>query len=111
MTIMLAEDLTGWGIAALLFFGGAFASLLALGALVPASRGKRRLTITLIAPAIIIVILTTCYFSYIYTLNKVHDHEEVMENYVHPWLIMAGPALVTSLLTGFVLWLNREETY
>jgi hypothetical protein len=109
MQVMFAEDIGPWLAAAALLFGGLAASILALGALFPASRGNRSLTVGLIAPAIIMVILTTCWLAQGYFRRENHDHEEIIDNYVQPWFFMALAPLVTSVLAGFVLWFKRRK--
>jgi hypothetical protein len=106
---MLAEDIGGWLAVGMLFLGSLVASLLALGALYPAYRGRRALTIRLIAPAIIMAVLAVYYFANAYVHREFHDHEEIMLNYVQPWLLMGLPPLATSLLSGsLLLWKSRK---
>lgn len=109
MHIMFAEDIGGWLIGGGLFFGGLGASVLALIALFPASKGVWPLTIGLIAPAVIIVVLATCWLAQGYFLRGNHDREEIIENYVQPWFVMAFLPLVTSLLACLVLWFKRRK--
>jgi hypothetical protein len=63
----------------------------------------------LITPAIVPVLLATVWFARGYTRTTVHDHEEIMENYVKPWFSMAFLPLITSLITAFVLWGTRRD--
>jgi TRAP-type C4-dicarboxylate transport system permease small subunit len=105
---MLAEDIGGWLVAGGLLFGGVGASLLALGALVPASRGNRSLTVLLVAPAIIVVLLTTCWLGYGYAQTESSVHEEVMDNFVKPWFLMASLPLATSVVASMVLWFKKR---
>jgi len=109
MHVMLAEDIGGWLVAGGLLFGGLGASLLALGALLPALRGNRPLTVALIAPAIIMVILTTFWLAQAYVQREGHDREEVIENYVRPWFFMAFLPLVTSLAVFVVACYKRRK--
>lgn len=105
---MFAEDITGWLAAALLLFGGSGASLLALGALIPAWRGNRPLTLALIAPAILAVGLTICRLAAAYFLSDKHDHQQIMENFVKPWLFMAlVPSLTSLVALGVVIYRKR----
>jgi hypothetical protein len=109
MHVMFAEDIGPWLAAGALLFGGLGASVLALGALFPASRGNRPLTVGLIAPAIIMVILTTCWLAQGYFQREGHDREEIIDNYVRPWFFMAFLPLITSLLACLVLWFKRRK--
>lgn len=106
---MLAESLDGWLVAAGLLFGGIAASLLALVALFPASKGKAATTLTLLAPAAIVTIGITCWLGYgYYARSPMHNHEEVIDNYVRPWFFMASLPLATSLLACSMLWFKKK---
>ncbi len=110
MHILLAEDIGGWLAAGLLLLGGVASTVLALGALYPASKGMRSLVITLIAPAVIMTFLTTCYLAQAYTHRSSHDREEILINYVQPWFFMAFPPLAASVLVGSILvWKRRQK--
>lgn len=109
MHVMFAEDIGGWLVAGALFLASLVSSLLALGALYPACKGRRHLTLCLIAPAIITAVVAVCYFANAYTHREFHDHEEIVLNYVQPWLLMGLPPLATSILSGGVLlWKQRR---
>ena len=107
MHVMLAEDIGGWLVAGALLLGSLATSVLALAALFPAYRGRRALTLCLIAPAVIIAVVAVCYFTDAYVHREFHDHEEIMANYIQPWLVMGLPPLVTSLLSGGLLIWKR----
>ena len=105
MHVILAEDIGGWLVAGALLLGSLATSVLALGALFSAYRGMRAMTLCLIAPAAIMAILAVCYFADAYVHREFHDHEEIMANYIQPWLLMGLPPLATSLLSGgLLLW-------
>jgi len=108
MHVMLAEDIGGWLIAGAFFFGGMGSSILALGALFPASRGNWPLTFLLIAPAIIIVLAISFWLGYGYVKDGVQQPDELSENYIKPWIIMAGLPLITSLVAGVVLCVKKR---
>ena len=109
MHVMFAEDIGGWLVAGALFLASLVSSVLALGALYPAFRGMQSLTLRLIAPAIITTVLAIYYFASAYMHREFHDHEEIILNYVQPWLLMGFPPLATSLLSGGVfLWKRRK---
>jgi hypothetical protein len=103
MHIMLAEDIGGWLVAGALMLGSIITSLLALGALYPAYRGMGILTVCLIAPAVVMALLVVYYFADAYVHREFHDQEEIMVNYIQPWLVMGLPPLATSLLSGGLL--------
>jgi hypothetical protein len=106
---MLAEDIGGWLAAGVLLLGSLITSVVALGALYPAYRGMRGLTIRLIAPAISMAILAVYYFANAYFHREFHDRDEIMMNYIQPWLLMGLPPLATSLLSGsLLLWKTRK---
>jgi hypothetical protein len=109
MRVILGEDLTGWLAAAVFLFGGLGASILALCALVPASRDNRPLTLGLIAPAMLMFLWVTCWLAHSYFLRENPDREELIENYVEPWFLMALPPLITGLLPCFVLWFKKRK--
>jgi hypothetical protein len=107
---VLAESLNGWLFAALVFFGGLAASILALGALVPARRRNRRLTIALSAPAFIVGLLVTLGTGYGFITDGMRDPDYSIRDFAMPWLVMAGPAFGTSLLAMLVLWFSSRRT-
>ena len=108
MQIMLAEDIGGWLVAGAIMLGSLVSSLLALGALYTAYHGKGTLTVCLLAPAVVMAILAVWYFADAYIHREFHDREEIMSNYIQPWLVMGFPPLATSLLAGGLLvWRKR----
>ena len=109
MHVMLAEDIGGWLAAGALLLGSLATSVLALGALYPAYRGMRALTLCLIAPAVIMAIVAVYYFADAYAHREFHDHEEIVLNYIQPWFFMGLPPLATSLLSGGLLIWKRSK--
>src|SRR5437016_3876523 len=110
MHIMLAEDIGGWLLAAGALFGGLFASILALCALVPACKGKRSLTLALSAPAFVVGVVVTAWLGYGYIGYGLHDSDfDFGHDFFMPWILMAGPALATGLLALVVLWRNQSR--
>ncbi len=110
MPIMFAEDIGGWLVAGGVLFGSWATSMLALIALVPATRGRRRLTLCLITPALIMAVVAVCYFANMYAHRESHDREEIFVNYIQPWFFMGLPPLATSALTtAFLLWNSRKK--
>ena len=102
------EAAGGWLLAAGAIFGGLGASVLALGALIPASKGNRPLTLTLSAPAFVLGVAVTAWLGYGYFKDSLHDSDfEIGHDLIMPWAVMAGPALVTGLLAMTVLWYKR----
>ncbi len=109
MHVILAEDIGGWLAIGALFLGSSVASLLALGALYPAYRGMRTLTIRLIAPAIIMAILAVYYFADAYVHREFDVYVELLANFILPWLLMGLAALASCLLSGsLLLWKSRK---
>ena len=110
MPILFAEDIGGWLAAGFLFLGGIAATLFALGALFPAAKGNRPVTIVLLIPAVVMVLWVTGYLVNAYMGRVNHDAEEIRENYVQPWLLMACPELVVGLVAMAVLIFKRRRT-
>ena len=111
MYIMLAEDIGGWLLAAGALFGGLAASVLALGALIPAWKGNKLLTLTLSAPALVLGVIVSIWLGYGYLQDGLHDSDfEIGHDLIMPWAVMAGPALVTSLLAFTTLWYKRKRS-
>ena len=110
MPILFAEDIGGWLVAGFLFLGGIAATLFALGALFPAAKGNRPVTIVLLIPAVVMVLWVTGYLVNAYMGRVNHDAEEIRENYVQPWLLMACPELVVGLAAIAVLIFKRRRT-
>ena len=107
---MFAEDIGGWLAAGALLLGSLASSVLALGALYPASQGMKSLTVCLITPAIIVAFIAIYYFVGAYTHRSLHDREEILVNYIQPWLVMGFPPLITSGLSGALLiWKRRKK--
>lgn len=109
MHIMLAEDIGPWLVAGALLVGSLVTSILALGALYPASRGKRRLAFCLIVPAVIVALLAIYYFANAYIHRDFHNREEILVNYLQPWLVMGLPPLATSALAAALLLRKRQK--
>ena len=109
MPHILAENITGWLIAAAVFFGGLLAALLALGAIIPAFQGNRKLTLALISPAALAVVLATLWIGYGYLTDGLHDPDYSIDDFLIPWSMFAGPPLVAGLLAVFVLWLKMRQ--
>src|SRR5206468_2460170 len=108
--VMLAEDIGGWLLAAGALFGGLGVSVLALGALIPASKGNSSLTFILSVPAFALGLIVSAWFGYGYIKDGFHDPDsEIGHDFIVPWLLMAGPALLTSLLAVSVLWLKKTK--
>lgn len=106
---LLAENIDGWLYAAAAFFGGLLASLLALCALVPAWQRNRRLTFALAAPAFLVVVLDTLWIGYGFVTDGLHDPDFSISDFLIPWTMMAGPALLTGLLAIAVLWVRTRQ--
>ena len=109
MHTILAEALDGWLVAAAAFFGGLAASILALGALVPARQRNRPLMLALAAPAFIVGVLVTLWIGYGFVTDGLHDPDYSMSDFAIPWLIMAGPSFATSLLAVVFFWLSAPK--
>lgn len=103
MHLILAENLNGWIFAAGILLGGLIATVLALCALAPAWQRNRRLTVILIAPALVIGMLITIWLGYGFITDGLHDPDSSVSDFVLLWLLMAGPPLATSLLAIVVL--------
>ena len=104
---MFAEDIGGWLVAGIFLLGGIASAMLALVALIPAVKGKRLFTLAMIIPALLMCVLVTGWLIGAYRQRSFHDHEEIVENYLKPWLVMALPPLATSLIAGVVLLWSR----
>ncbi len=103
MQIILAESLNGWIFAHFLTLGGLFASLLALGAIIPAWKRHRLRAVTLAAPAFIVVVLVTLWAAYEYFTVGLGDPDVSLSDYSEPWLFLAGPSFATGVLAMLVL--------
>ena len=110
MPILLAEDIGGWLLAAADLFGGLAASVLALGALIPAFKRNLPLTIILSAPALLLGTVVTVWLGYGIVSSGLPDSDfEIGHDLIMPWAVMAGPSLVTSLLAMTVVWYKRSK--
>ena len=103
MQIILAESLDGWIFGAFLILGGLFASLLALGAIIPAWKRHRLRAVTLAAPAFIVVVLVTLWTTYEYFAIGFGDPDTSLSDFLGPWLFLAGPSFATGALAMLVL--------
>ena len=109
--MILAEDIGGWLFAALVLFGGLGAAVLALGALIPAWKGKSALCLALSGPAVVLGIGVTVWLGYGFISSTMHDPElDIRQDLLLPWLLMAGPSTVTSVLALVVLWYARKRS-
>ena len=106
---ILAENIDGWLYAAAAFFAALAASALALGALVPAWRGNRPLTVGLVLPALVVALLATLWIGYGFVSDGLRDPDYSISDFLIPWVTMAGPALATSLLSLGVLLVRRRR--
>ena len=104
MPAFLAESLDGWLLGAAMLFGGLVASVLALGAIVPARKGNRRLTLMLAGPAFFVVVIDSLWLGYAWASSGLHDSVYSVRDLAVPWVIMAGPSLVTAVLAMTVYW-------
>jgi len=108
--MILAEDIGGWLFAALVLFGGFGAAFLAMTALIPAWKGHLALALTLSVPALILGLGVTVWLGYGFMTSNLHDPDlDVWQDHVLPWLLMAGPSLVTGALALAVLWRRRKR--
>jgi hypothetical protein len=107
---ILAENINGWLFAAAVFFGGLITSALALCALVPARQRNRRLTFALAAPALVFALLITLWTGYEFITEGLQDPDYSMRDFAIPWLVMAGPSVVTGLLAIAVFGLSTRRS-
>jgi len=108
MHFILAENFNGLGAVMLGLAGAVLASLLALFALAPASRGNRAATLAMAAPALLIGLAMTAAVCYGFVTDGLRDPDYTLRDFLTPWLVFAGPPLVTSLLAVTILWLRRR---
>jgi hypothetical protein len=106
---MFAEDIGGWLVAGALLFGGLGATGIALCAIIPAWRGRLLLTLALVSPALLMVVLTTCYLAQSYFRRADHNREEIIDNYVQPWFFMAFLPLITSVVVLSIASYKRKK--
>jgi hypothetical protein len=109
MRVLLADDIGGGILALLVLCGVALVSLLALGALFPAARGIKAVTLLMAAPAFIAGVSVTIWLGITYAQDNEHADLEFWSDVFMPWMLFAGPALGTALLAGLVLWLKRRK--
>jgi hypothetical protein len=108
--MILAEDIGGWLFAALVLFGGVGAAILALGALIPAWKGNSALAIALLVPALLLGFGVSIWFGYGFITSNLHDPDlDIRQDFILPWLVMAGPSLMTGLLALAFLWYARRR--
>jgi hypothetical protein len=108
MDVILAENVVGWGVAFLLFCVCIAVSVLALAASGPALQNRRRLTLGLIAPAFILGMLIVAWDLITFVSENKFDPEAFIGLF-WPWVLLAGPPLVPSLLVGLVLNKHRHQ--
>lgn len=108
MHVILGDSIDGGIFALLIMCGGGAASLLALAAIFPARQGNKPVTLCMIAPAIVMGLVVTVWLGYGFFTDGLHnrDPEYVPDlmDFFAPWIILAGPALATSLISACVLW-------
>lgn len=114
MNAMLADDIDGGILVILILLVVAGTCLLGLGALIPAARGDRKLTLALSAPAFLAGILVTVWLVVGFITERMHETEieplgTELSYLVMPWLVMAGPPFAISLLAVLVLWCNKHK--
>jgi|ERR1043165_4209678 hypothetical protein len=110
MPVMLAEDIGGWLFAGGVLLGGFATSVLALSALIPAWKGKRAFTLLLAAPAFVLGVSATIWRVHGYMRQSPADSSyNPTPDFIFELLIMAAPALATSLLAVTVLWYKRRR--
>jgi hypothetical protein len=105
---ILADVQGDWLTAAGLLLGGICTSLLALGAVIPAWRGKRPLTFVLAAPAFLLGVAATFWLGSGNRMGRSDTVEQTGGDAVAVWMLMAGAPLFTSLLVVSVLFLRRR---
>ena len=109
MPPILAENIDGGLFAAAAFLGALLTAVLALAALIPASRRDRRGTLLLAAPALLAVLLVTGGVAYGFVTDGLHDPDSSPSDFVAPWLIFAGPPLAAAALALAVLWVRTRS--
>src|SRR5262245_23751802 len=108
MQVMLAEDIGGWILAGCVLFGGIALSILALGALIPAWKGHRAITLVLATPAFVFGVIATGWLIHNHLNTPSVPSYYARADFVATSMFMAGPSLVTSLLSVTVLWYKRR---
>lgn len=107
---MLAEDIGGWIFVGGVLLAGFATSLLALIAIIPARKGKRAFTLLLAAPAFVVGVSATIWCVHGYMRQSPADSNyNPTPDFIFELLIVAAPALATSLLAVTVLWYKRRR--
>ncbi|HWF18143.1 MAG TPA: LPXTG cell wall anchor domain-containing protein [Verrucomicrobiae bacterium] len=79
-------------------------------ALYPAVRGNKPVTFILITPAVLAVLAITTWLGYGYVADGLHDPDfEFGNDFLMPWILLAGAPMGTSLAAVFVLWFRRKK--
>ena len=110
MHVMLADDIDG-GIFMILILGGVLiTSVMALIGLAPAMRGDKAGTLRLIAPGFLCGVAIVVWLAWQFIADRREDpHEKFNRNDILVFIVLAGPALATSLLGALVLWAKRRK--
>jgi hypothetical protein len=109
--VILAEDIGGWLLAGMLVTAGLASALLALLALIPASRGNRSAAIFMTAPALLAAVAVTLFV----IGNMIRDHVRgsdtgTLSDAFFSWLIFVGPPLLTGGIATLVIWAKCPRT-
>jgi Na+/proline symporter len=94
MSLMLAEDIGGWLLAAGLTFGAIIATILAIVAALAAKKGNRFAAIVLTVPGFLVGISAAVFFGY----------TAIVGNRQFFWLLIAFPPLIVSGLVTLAAW-------
>jgi len=107
---ILADDIDG-GIFAILVLGaGLVTSVVALIGLAPAMRGDKAGTLCLITPAFLCGVAIVIWLTWQYIADwRENSHARFNRNDLLVYIVLAGPALATSLLGALVLWVKRRK--
>ena len=103
---MLAEDIGGWLLAGALFFGAIVATVMAIIAAFPATKGKRLAATILALPGILVGVSSTLYFGYTAILNR---RGPGVNEGARFWLFTALPPLIVSGLVILEAWSPRKN--
>ena len=110
MSVILAEDIGGWLLAGGVLARGVVSSLLALLALIPASRGKRSIAITLLTPSLIVSTGVTIWLVTQFIGNHRHGIDVAIgSDLIGPWIFMAGPSFLTGVIAILVTWAKSGQ--
>lgn len=109
MCVMLADSIDGGILVLLMIIGGVVTCVPALCALVPASKGNRKLTFLLVAPALVYGALITLNCAQGFFNYDRDDPGFLLNAVIVPWLLMAGPPLAMGLLALFVLRRKKSK--